>query len=1001
MSDRAPAYVSARSANEILSSIRPTRIKSESLRSLNIFLDELLWLILHSARSLATNRLKAGLLQIMPGPVGKDAVLEAEVELRAYRQRFPHLGPEEPGIKQTEFPLQPTFELLRQKCEAYCTLGDLDENVAVESALQEKMLSAGPFAPKTEQVIPAALYLTAILEHVCEHVLNNVGQVVARDSSRGTAYSLDVYTALCEDTAIYPLFKTMKVHEQIETQSRAFRPGHGGSSSISGGSRTRSISRMKPNEDLGPARKMSIPTSPNTMPTASSPTTLSSLPFGRRPSADAVLATNQQIARSPSVTQSGSSKSSLERTRSSLERITGKKSLERSNSTREKASRGIKLFSKGGGRNSSEDGPSSHMAPFPSVSVKEAPDEQSIASPSDGTRRGTVFQQGPNPESDAGDESDGPFTQDFDELMRSGATMKVSLTPDRLKTFEVFVKQKNQRSRGQTQDNPSSVPPPVPALPAPYSPDSTNMVLAPRTSAGRRDVDAIMEADETVTRSRTQSVAPQFVAEEPPTIPAPPVPPVPPVAGRSRSQTESGSIRPSIGTKPSNAPALLRKASFNGSSRTRSGSDTTPPNEPSVRTRKVSEAPKLATMAATPIRKRGPARRRESMDLDDIINEPLTPQRGSSNALLVAKPAHQTANTRDLIDFLSEGPPEPSPHIARSASQGTIDPNGPAVKSKPSGGGRWFKRFVGGGSTSGERSAPVPDVPEPMSATRLLGKQRSEKNLRGTSTSGLASYGKVPPSPALSVDTGLHAHPSLTLGRRVSPNRKAVPAWNEDGTPKLAEAGQIQIQTTLSPQRDVFGSTSEPARSLSPASSKPSLRRVPVPKLDDDTSSRVDVSEHGLQLVPEPVSAPKTPELSRPERKRPEKIQDPSFASPKVQNKSRETARPASPAANITPSQAAELRAAIAHATSADECRMLLDLVLGHWGLGRHDPEPSAVPPLSAGCSEYDDTDEAMAVDMLLGEGTLKPERQWPLTPKDSHPRLFEARVVSSLRSSE
>lgn len=27
--------------------------------------------------------------------------------------------------------------------------------------------------------------------------------------------------------------------------------------------------------------------------------------------------------------------------------------------------------------------------------------------------------------------------QDFDDLMRSGATMKVSLTPDRLKTFEV------------------------------------------------------------------------------------------------------------------------------------------------------------------------------------------------------------------------------------------------------------------------------------------------------------------------------------------------------------------------------------------------------------------------------------------------------------------------------------------------------------------------------------------------------------------------------------
>ncbi|KAJ1308567.1 hypothetical protein OPQ81_004266 [Rhizoctonia solani] len=994
MSDRAPAYVSARSADEILSSIRPTRIKSESLRSLNIFLDELLWLILHSARSLATNRLKAGLLQVMPSTVGKDAVLEAEVELQAYRQRSPHLGPEEQGVKQAEFPLQPTFELLRQKCEAYCTLGDLEENVAVEAALQEKMLSAGLFAPKVEQVIPAALYLTAILEHICEHILNNVGQVVARDSSRATAYSLDVYTALCEDTAIYPLFKTMKVHEQIEAQSRAFRPSHRGSSPISGGSRTRSISRMKPNEDLGSARKMSIPTSPTTMPTASSPISTSSFPFGRRPSADAALATSHQLARSPSLAQSGSSKSSLERTRSSLERITGKKSVERSNSTREKSSRGIKLFGKGSGRNSSEDGPSNHMAPFPTVSVKEAPDQQS--SQSDGTHRGTVFQQGPNPESDVGDESDGTFAQDFDELMRSGATMKVSLTPDRLKTFEAFGKQKNQRPRGRTQDNSSSIPPP---LPTPFSPDSSDMVLAPRTSSIRRGVDAIMEADETATRSRTQSLAPQFVSEEHP-IPAAPVPPVPVAAGRSRSQTESGSARPSIGTKPSNAPALLHKASFNGSSRTRSGSDTTPPNEPAARTRKVSEAPKLATMATTPTRKRGVARRRESMDLDDIINEPVLPRRGGGNAALVAKPAHQTANTRDLIDFLSEGPPEPSPLITRSPSQGTLDPNGITGKSKQTGGGRWFKRLVGGASTSGERSISVPEVPDVT--IRILGKQRSEKSLRGTSTSGLSSYGKVPPSPALSVDTGLHPHPSLNLGRRVSPNRKAVPAWDPEGTSRPVDSNPMQIQTTLSPQRDVFGQQSEPTLSLSPASSKPSLRRVPVPKLDDDASSRADVSEHGLQLVPEPASAPKTPEpgLPKPERKRPERIQHPNLASPKAQDKSPEAIRPPSPVGNITPSQAAELRAAIAHATSADECRMLLDLVLGQWGLGRHDPEPSAVPPLSAGCSDFDDTDEAMAVDMLLGEGTIKPERHWPLTPKDSHSKLFEARVAGSLRSS-
>lgn len=42
----------------------------------------------------------------------------------------------------------------------------MDESVVTEAALQEKMVSAGPGAPKAEQVAPAALYLTAILEYV-------------------------------------------------------------------------------------------------------------------------------------------------------------------------------------------------------------------------------------------------------------------------------------------------------------------------------------------------------------------------------------------------------------------------------------------------------------------------------------------------------------------------------------------------------------------------------------------------------------------------------------------------------------------------------------------------------------------------------------------------------------------------------------------------------------------------------------------------------------------
>lgn len=42
------------------------------------------------------------------------------------------------------------------------------------------------------------------------HILSNVGRVAARDSSRAIANSQDLFIALCEDSAIYGLFKNMK-----------------------------------------------------------------------------------------------------------------------------------------------------------------------------------------------------------------------------------------------------------------------------------------------------------------------------------------------------------------------------------------------------------------------------------------------------------------------------------------------------------------------------------------------------------------------------------------------------------------------------------------------------------------------------------------------------------------------------------------------------------------------------------------------------------------------
>ena len=89
-------------------------MKLDALRCLNVLLDELLWRILDVTRSLATERLKAGLLKLLPTPLGKEAVLEAEIELRAYLERTSSstVASRDVSLDQdNDFPLQPVFEV--------------------------------------------------------------------------------------------------------------------------------------------------------------------------------------------------------------------------------------------------------------------------------------------------------------------------------------------------------------------------------------------------------------------------------------------------------------------------------------------------------------------------------------------------------------------------------------------------------------------------------------------------------------------------------------------------------------------------------------------------------------------------------------------------------------------------------------------------------------------------------------------------------------------------
>ncbi|KAJ3561732.1 hypothetical protein NP233_g10012 [Leucocoprinus birnbaumii] len=358
-----PSYISSQSADVILSDVRPFRLKTEALHAINVLLDEFLYSILNNSASLSTDKLRASLLSLLPTSLGKEALLEAEVELRAYWDRTTEGGP----VRQLEddsttFHLQWAFELLRLKCEAYSTLNESDEDPSVEDRIQERFSQATSVPPSDTLLAPAALYLTAILEHI----LTSVGRVAARDSSRVSANVNDLFTALCEDDSIYGLFRSMRVYEQIELLSKSPVKSRRSKSFTRSELSTTLTSRTgSPHQELSSGKdSISIPRSRLSSEVSSS-TTVPNMPGIAAPAP----------------------RPSLDKARS------------------------LKLF-----KNSLDNESQNGLAHRKSDSV--------ISEKDDGQRSMTLTEES-------------VLQQEFDDLMRSSSTMKVSLTPDRLKTMEV------------------------------------------------------------------------------------------------------------------------------------------------------------------------------------------------------------------------------------------------------------------------------------------------------------------------------------------------------------------------------------------------------------------------------------------------------------------------------------------------------------------------------------------------------------------------------------
>ncbi|TCD63879.1 hypothetical protein EIP91_004819 [Steccherinum ochraceum] len=975
-----PTFLSSRSADVIISDVRPIKLKPEALRSVNVLLDEFLYNLLSAAGSVSTDKLKTSLIKILPTTLGKEAILEAELELKAYWERSPQPSPLNGtvGHESEQFDLQWSYELLRLKCEAYTTMNDTDEDVDAERRLNDRMVEAGgSFPPRMNMLAPAALYLTAILEHVCEHVLSLVGRVVSRDSSRAVATVQDLFVALCEDDTMYGMFKAMKVYEQIETLSKFQRPRRSKSF-------TRTSDRGSPAPRSPSVTEVILPSSP---PTIQARMRMSSESLRRA---------------SPTTGQPGGSSPG----RTSLEKM-----------------RAVKLF----GRSSSDNGDSREGI------------GGSGGSSSVGHNGGAGSGQG-SVGHGATEMEDAVLQEEFDELMRSGGTMKVSLTPDRLKSMEVY-KAERKRQLAQSNGNGSTSPEPK------------------RGHPGRRpsirNVDAIVEDDEGTSPPLSSAPAPTSVA---PTQSPPPPSSYQPIVPRPRN----ASLQQSNSAAALAANLRVRSVSVSAISENapKKQAEIPPPLPSSTATsprvnRSASAHPKMNGMAnGVPPRTRRVQKHRESMDLDEIMKGsdgeeeddfPPAPLPKGPNGLgspTGYKKPHISASARELIDFLDEGPPEEFGLSPANASVMSF------TSTKTSKSGRFrsmMSRLTIGGSKenlnnmsrygdspqtpktprsihrtfSSSKSPPLPPPPPSYSQSQngSLSSKRSMPSMPSVviatppphpSTLSPIQPSPQQPSPQHSVDdfsrsgsvSRSHSHtPSPVTSpskptRRLSIVRKAVPTFEEDRpvvTPPVIPAEDEP--ETYPPSR----SSSTVLRVVNgyahtPTSSLHLQQPTSTTIASDCSASSTDASSTPTSVAPsvetEDTSAMITPK-PKPEAAKPKPTvqvlltpRPYSLSSATPHENGHINSRALSPRSptfsrdGISTSELKDMRNLLSAATSADECRLLVDLFLAkHGALAAHKPPPmqkpapmTSLPPLPLSSEDASSSLEKALVAALLGD---------------------------------
>lgn len=185
-------------------------------------------LLLTSSLSLDLSRIKAVVFTLLPSTLGKNAIVEAELEVKTFTEteaidyesyeRMRMLGTD----GQPAFPVNDALPLLREKCLEFCTLADREE----QRAYMDPAIT--PTTRQNIAIVPiVAIYVTTVLEHIAEYVLTAIAMTAEHEDTEYIRIK-QVFLALVDDVQVGGVFHRMELRDKLEVRKKKGEVREGG-----------------------------------------------------------------------------------------------------------------------------------------------------------------------------------------------------------------------------------------------------------------------------------------------------------------------------------------------------------------------------------------------------------------------------------------------------------------------------------------------------------------------------------------------------------------------------------------------------------------------------------------------------------------------------------------------------------------------------------------------------------------------------------------------------